>query len=179
MASLRSSGPEKSETLVSWKEIAAFLDRAERTVKRWERERGLPVHRVPGGERGGVFAFPEELKAWLLGEQGKAAESASPVDPEKPPESKQLENGADLLPALESETGALRSSFQAASKKESADYRRLLAWMVASAAILGLAVVAFLTASHSSRAASLKERHARASIHIPKPGAEALYLQGR
>ena len=34
-------------TLVSWKEIRPFLDRAERTVKRWERERGLPVHRVP------------------------------------------------------------------------------------------------------------------------------------
>ena len=37
--------------LDSWKEIAAFFDRDERTVKRWEKERGLPVHRTPGGSR--------------------------------------------------------------------------------------------------------------------------------
>jgi len=58
-------------TLVSWKEIAAFLNRAERTVKRWERERGLPIHRVPGGERGSVFAYPSELADWLNGRDGE------------------------------------------------------------------------------------------------------------
>jgi tetratricopeptide (TPR) repeat protein len=71
MASLRNDRPEDERTLVSWKEIASFLNRAERTVKRWERERGLPVHRVPGGERGGVFAYPNELANWL---KGKALE---------------------------------------------------------------------------------------------------------
>src|SRR4249920_2241920 len=49
----------------SWKEIAAFFDRDERTVKRWENERGLPVHRIPGGGRGSVYAFKEELTSWL------------------------------------------------------------------------------------------------------------------
>ena len=53
----RSEKAEPVSTLVSWKEIAVFLNRSESTVKRWERERGLPVHRVPGGERGGVYAF--------------------------------------------------------------------------------------------------------------------------
>ena len=43
--------------LDSWKEIAAFFGRDERTVKRWEKERALPVHRVPGGLRGSVFAY--------------------------------------------------------------------------------------------------------------------------
>ena len=47
--------------LDSWKEIAAFFGRDERTVKRWEKERGLPVYRVPGSARGGVFAYAEEL----------------------------------------------------------------------------------------------------------------------
>jgi TolB-like protein len=71
MASPVSENAESARSLVSWKEIAAFLNRSERTVKRWERERGLPVHRVPGGERGSVFAYPGELADWL---KGKAPE---------------------------------------------------------------------------------------------------------
>jgi tetratricopeptide (TPR) repeat protein len=57
----------KDRRLDSWKEIAAFFDRDERTVKRWEKERALPVHRVPGAPRGGVFAYTEELAQWLNG----------------------------------------------------------------------------------------------------------------
>src|ERR1700723_3123277 len=60
--------------LDSWKEIAAFFDRDERTVRRWEKERGLPVRRVPGGGRGGVFAYSEELREWL---KGRASELES------------------------------------------------------------------------------------------------------
>ena len=72
--------PERA--LVSWKEIAVFLNRAERTVKRWERARGLPVHRVPGGERGSVYAYPSEITDWLRGKSGElAAENAGRVDP--------------------------------------------------------------------------------------------------
>ena len=51
--------------LDSWKEIATFFGREERTVKRWEKERGLPVHRVPGPARSGVFAYTAELSEWL------------------------------------------------------------------------------------------------------------------
>jgi tetratricopeptide (TPR) repeat protein len=51
--------------LDSWKEIATFFGREERTVKRWEKERGLPVHRVPGPVRSGVFAYTGELSEWL------------------------------------------------------------------------------------------------------------------
>jgi adenylate cyclase len=53
--------------LDSWKEIAAYLGRGERTVKRWETERKLPVHRVPGGGRSAVFAYAGELTEWLKG----------------------------------------------------------------------------------------------------------------
>lgn len=53
------------ERLDSWKSIASFFGRDERTVKRWEKERGLPVHRVPGGGRGTVYAYSAELSAWL------------------------------------------------------------------------------------------------------------------
>jgi hypothetical protein len=43
-----------NDRLESWKEIAAYLGRDLRTVMRWEKERSLPVHRVPGGGRAGV-----------------------------------------------------------------------------------------------------------------------------
>lgn len=71
MASPQSDNSPSPRTLVSWKEIASYLERAERTVKRWERERGLPVHRVPGGERSGVFAYSDELTAWLKGKSSE------------------------------------------------------------------------------------------------------------
>ena len=49
--------------LDSWKEIAAFFGRDERTVSRWEKEQGLPVHRLPG-TKGRVYAYTDELTAW-------------------------------------------------------------------------------------------------------------------
>jgi tetratricopeptide (TPR) repeat protein len=59
-------GPfESDRRLDSWKEIAAFFDRDERTVRRWEKERALPVYRVPGKGRGSVYAFAGELTQWL------------------------------------------------------------------------------------------------------------------
>lgn len=71
--------PLAAKRLDSWKEIAAFFGRAERTVKRWEIERGLPVHRLPGSGRGSVFAYSDELAAWLKGpgQEIDAEDSAS------------------------------------------------------------------------------------------------------
>jgi tetratricopeptide (TPR) repeat protein len=51
--------------LDSWKGIAAFFGRDERTVRRWEKENSLPIHRVPGGAKGRVFAYEDELSQWL------------------------------------------------------------------------------------------------------------------
>jgi hypothetical protein len=51
--------------LDSWKEIAEYLGRDVRTAMRWEQDLSLPIHRVPGGQRRGVFAVPEEIDAWL------------------------------------------------------------------------------------------------------------------
>ena len=49
----------------SWKEIASYLGRAERTCRRWEKEFSLPVHRMDGSPRASVFAYKEELDRWL------------------------------------------------------------------------------------------------------------------
>lgn len=58
-----------TETLDSWKNIASYLDRAVRTVMRWEYDRGLPVHRLPGGGKPGVYALRSELDTWRTSAQ--------------------------------------------------------------------------------------------------------------
>ncbi|HET6175397.1 MAG TPA: nuclear transport factor 2 family protein [Candidatus Sulfotelmatobacter sp.] len=54
--------PQK--TLESWKQIAAYLDRSERTVRRWESSEGLPVHRREHERQDTVFAYRHEIEAW-------------------------------------------------------------------------------------------------------------------
>jgi hypothetical protein len=49
----------------SWKEIAGYFGRDVRTVRRWERGEGLPVHRHLHSARGSVYAFQVELDRWL------------------------------------------------------------------------------------------------------------------
>jgi tetratricopeptide (TPR) repeat protein len=51
--------------LVGWKAIGQFLRCTERTARRWEAYRGMPVHRIPGGGRSSVWASAEELSGWL------------------------------------------------------------------------------------------------------------------
>ncbi len=76
-------GIAENKRLDSWKEIAAFFGRDERTVKRWEKNRSLPVHRVPGSQRGGVFAYTHELTRWL---NSAPAEKESAENPEHSPQ---------------------------------------------------------------------------------------------
>ena len=52
------------DRLDSWKEIAAYLNRGVRTVRRWEREEGLPVHRHVHRVLGSIYAYKSEIDAW-------------------------------------------------------------------------------------------------------------------
>ncbi|HEV2567661.1 tetratricopeptide repeat protein [Sphingomonas sp.] len=74
-----------SKRLDGWKAIAVFLNRDERTVRRWEATRGLPIHRIPGGERPRIWADPDELRQWLQG-AGAVDEDVGP-DPATAPSS--------------------------------------------------------------------------------------------
>ena len=65
------------ERLDSWKDIAAYLGRDLRTVQRWESERRLPVHRLPGGDKPRVYALQSELDAWLRLSPAEEREPAS------------------------------------------------------------------------------------------------------
>jgi tetratricopeptide (TPR) repeat protein len=72
--------------LTSWKEIASFLGRDERTAKRWEATRGLPVRRIPGTGRSSVFAYAEEIEAWM-----RTGASQQPAYAEPPEETAKAE----------------------------------------------------------------------------------------
>src|SRR6266436_5712219 len=58
------SASRPSDRLHSWKEIAAYFNRDERTVRRWEEQEGLPVHRHQHKSRAAIFAYKTELEAW-------------------------------------------------------------------------------------------------------------------
>lgn len=87
--------------LDSWKEIAAHLGRDVRTVQRWERGEGLPVHRQQHDKLGSVFAFRNEVDAW------RDARSIRPEDPapgavtgdeSSPAASSPTDTAADIAP---------------------------------------------------------------------------------
>jgi len=54
---------EQPKELSGWKAIASHLGVSVRTAQDYERILGLPVHRQPG-EKGRVFADPDELDGW-------------------------------------------------------------------------------------------------------------------
>jgi len=145
--------PLSDKRLDSWKEIAAFLGRAERTVKRWETERGLPVRRVPGSGRGGVFAYSNELAGWLKGRSPEldADDSAS--------------DGSDAPPAPS-------AAVPVASARPSFSAVRIAAW-VSPVILIGVLVV---IVSFGHRGLSFK---AAAGGHPPNAEAQELYLKGR
>jgi TolB-like protein/tetratricopeptide (TPR) repeat protein len=57
-----------TDRLDSWKEIAAYVNRSVRTVRRWEAAEGLPVHRHMHQAQGSVYAYRSEIDRWREGE---------------------------------------------------------------------------------------------------------------
>jgi hypothetical protein len=58
------AAPEHSDVLDSWKQIAAYLNREVRTVQRWEKREGLPVHRHVHARGATVYASKKEIDGW-------------------------------------------------------------------------------------------------------------------
>jgi len=63
--------------LDSWKEIAAYLGRDASTVRRWEKQEDLPVHRHGHQQRASVYAYAEELDRWRQNRKPDATETRS------------------------------------------------------------------------------------------------------
>jgi Tol biopolymer transport system component len=91
------AGTSLEDRLDSWKAIAAYLGRGVRTVQRWEREEGLPVHRHLHDKRGSIYARKEELAAWwesrrlTLGTTSTPTLTEAPVTPMVAPVAPRLE----------------------------------------------------------------------------------------
>jgi TolB-like protein/Flp pilus assembly protein TadD len=73
-----------AERLDSWKQIATYLKRSVRTVRRWERDEGLPVHRHMHRALASVFALRSEIDTWR---QGTTRSPASPPSATRDPQS--------------------------------------------------------------------------------------------
>ncbi|HZR63901.1 MAG TPA: tetratricopeptide repeat protein [Terriglobales bacterium] len=79
---------ELEDLLDSWKEIAAYLNRDIKTVQRWEKREGMPIHRHLHERGGSVYAYRSELDAWLhsrklsLEEEAKERRAEIPTDAE-------------------------------------------------------------------------------------------------
>ncbi|MBV8051204.1 MAG: helix-turn-helix domain-containing protein [Acidobacteriaceae bacterium] len=71
------------EVLESWKEIAVLLKRGVRTVQRWEKEEGLPVHRHRHLRGGTIYALASEIQEWLRARDARPA-SGQPNLPPSP-----------------------------------------------------------------------------------------------
>ena len=67
------------DRLDSWKAIAAYLNRGVRTVRRWEREEGMPVHRHVHNVLGSVYAYKAEIDTWRQNARGEVAAKRPPA----------------------------------------------------------------------------------------------------
>ncbi|HTR67122.1 MAG TPA: tetratricopeptide repeat protein [Terriglobales bacterium] len=140
--------------LDSWKEIAAFFGRDERTVKRWEKDRALPVRRYPGSGRGGVFAYTEELSSWLEGRAPRVVDSIAEVV--SPQEEIQRSPDRPLLPGKRS------------------------IWLVAATVMAALALAAGLRYERGRGKTEVSAMPAAPEDAVSRrPQAEELYLEGR
>jgi TolB-like protein/tetratricopeptide (TPR) repeat protein len=76
--------PRGEDRLDSWKEIAAYLRRGVRTVRRWEKEEGLPVHRHQHQRQGSVYAYKSEVDAWWDARRVSLEHGEEPEGPRLP-----------------------------------------------------------------------------------------------
>jgi tetratricopeptide (TPR) repeat protein len=79
--------------LETWKEVAAYLGKDERTVRRWEAERGLPVRRLPGDSRSRIYAETSDLDRWLNGAEALAENPAATDESPEPEARSAIETG--------------------------------------------------------------------------------------
>lgn len=166
----------KKDILQGWKDIAAYVARDVRTVKRWEKQRGLPVRRMPGAGRANVYALIPDLDSWLS--------STGPIDPE-------AENQSDIPDTDEPETDAHAVSEAPAAppvpEAVAAPVKPYHRWIYAAAAVLcvgAITAVALVRAHrHDQPAVDLPPFNPTQTVRTVKysskvPGVDALYLRG-
>jgi tetratricopeptide (TPR) repeat protein len=66
----------------SWKQIAGYLRTSVRTVQRWEKTEGLPVHRHEHARQDTVYAYKSEVDRWREGRDRQTPASQTGWDAE-------------------------------------------------------------------------------------------------
>src|ERR1700723_3041486 len=180
--------PRGDRRLDTWKEIGAFFGRDERTVKRWETTRGLPVHRVPGAGRANVYAYSDELAEWLHGAKLTAEhDTDSNSDPVN---GINADAGAETNAEIGAETGADAHGYAGFADRRVGErrsgarislFRRN--WPASRygailAAVLVAALLAVTVVRRASSARGLRTTPVAIRHHKPDPEAEQLYLKG-
>lgn len=91
--------PMEGRRLDSWKEIAAYFERRVRTVQRWEKSEGLPVHRHQHEKGSSVYAFTAELDAWWTRRSAPSVPPPpEPLEPAAPPPLQEILEAPPLPP---------------------------------------------------------------------------------
>lgn len=142
--------------LSGWKAIATHLRRNERTAMRWAQQRGMPVHRVPGGRHGPIYAVASEIAEWMA--SGRTEIVAVPA-PRSTTAIEAAHETAELAPIADQRMRMVSSPGR---------LRRLLATAVTL--IAGTAITTEVGMSH---------RDAQGTSHLPgNPETEPLSLRG-
>jgi tetratricopeptide (TPR) repeat protein len=166
--------------LAGWKEIAAYFGRDDRTVMRWEKDRGLPVHRVPGSGKSSVYAYTEELKRWLATTDQDLDDPpvvAAGAVAERPADRIGDRSGEALRESpRENGRGGVPPAGGAGAKAEGrrAAFRRGR-WIVAALAVV---VVVSLGSVLYGRQTAGRPTALRVHARAANPAAEELYLRG-
>jgi hypothetical protein len=87
--------------LDSWKDIASYFRRSVRTVQRWERVEGMPVHRHAHDKGDSLFAYAHELDEWQKSRSHAGAKQVAVASVQCPSYSLPLEEQAGLRRLLE------------------------------------------------------------------------------
>jgi hypothetical protein len=179
--------------LDTWKEIGAFFGRDERTVKRWEITRRLPVHRVPGGGRANVYANTDELVEWLKGKNVTSEAEAISNVAASAEAGGGAEAGASANGIVEAGTvllagnghqadagGVERRVGQRRNAEHSGDGEGLPAWREAIYIAIVIAILATLGIVGVARRVSSARVEAKKSTapRVVDPEAEQFYLKG-
>jgi hypothetical protein len=115
----------RKDILNGWKEIGGYVCRDIRTVERWEKQRGLPVRRVPGAGRATVYALISELDEWL--------EKSRPEEAE--PAANGMEGEGAAIPVSQFETEASSPGVEAKAVELAGDWQLTAGVAVESQAI--------------------------------------------
>jgi len=131
---------------------------------RWARERDLPVHRLPGGKQGSVFAYEHELAAWA----GRA--DLDEIDDQA---------GNSSLSAAQPSAATGQTASQPATSPGPPARRPGHRLFAAAGAILAIGVLVISTVTLTDVLAPARSPVERAAVLPSSPKVAADYVQAR